>query len=118
MITRALIAAVLSVLLSSCVLLLDDQTEVKGKPAGGGPSTSTVTAPPNGQVIYVCKGGRLVVTYAPSQATVFYDGANRVLSLTRTSPKYTYTDGIYTWEAAGREGNISVRGQLADTCSY
>jgi len=59
------------------------------------------------------------VTYLENnQVRIFYDGANRVLTLTDTRPRFVYTDGIYTWQAAGREGTLLVRGQVADTCSY
>lgn len=74
--------------------------------------------PPTGQLVYVCRGGRLVVNYSGNQVSIFYDGANRVLNLVRTNPNLVYENAPYTWEISGRSGRISVNGQLADTCQY
>ncbi|ADH62058.1 hypothetical protein Mesil_0113 [Allomeiothermus silvanus DSM 9946] len=99
----------LSVLLSSCLVI---------RPQDDTP-TQVVTVPGPGVYTYFCRGGRLSVTYLENnQVRIFYDGANRVLTLTDTRPRFVYTDGIYTWQAAGREGTLLVRGQVADTCSY
>ncbi|MDX2005056.1 MAG: PEGA domain-containing protein [Meiothermus sp.] len=72
---------------------------------------------PSGAFTYFCTGGRLSVTYRGNQVTIFYDGANRLLNLTRNNPTFLYTDGTYTWDVSGNQGRLSVRGQLADTCT-
>jgi membrane-bound inhibitor of C-type lysozyme len=104
---RLLVFMGLASLLSSCVLLVEDE-----------PTALSAPPPSQGQFIYTCQGGRLAVTYAGSQVTVFYDGANRTLTLRDTTPRYRYSDGVYTWEASGRSGSIFVSGRLADRCSY
>lgn len=106
---RLLALLLLAPLLTSC-LVVRARTDVEPQ---------TVTVPGPGAYTYFCRGGRLSVTYLENnQVRVFYDGGNRVLTLTATRPRYVYTDGVYTWQAAGREGSILVRGQVADNCSY
>ncbi|MBF6596195.1 MAG: hypothetical protein IVW51_17350 [Thermaceae bacterium] len=99
----------LAFLLPSCLILTDD-----------GVSSTTITPPPaSGAYTYVCRGGRLSVSYlGNNQVSIFYDGADRLLTLTRTTPRYTYSNGTYAWEASGRSGTLYVRGQVADSCSY
>ncbi|WP_119358662.1 hypothetical protein [Meiothermus granaticius] len=99
----------LVLLLPSCLILTDD-----------GVSSATVVPPPSsGSFTYMCRGGRLSVSYlGNNQVSIFYNGANHTLTLTRTSPRYAYTDGTYTWEASGRSATLFVRGTMADTCSY
>ncbi|MER3480229.1 MAG: hypothetical protein C4327_07015 [Meiothermus sp.] len=97
----------LSALLSSCLVIR------------AGEEALVVSVPGPGAYTYYCRGGRLAVTYLEdNRVRIFYDGAFRVLTLTDTRPRFVYTDGVYTWEAAGREGRLLVRGQVADTCSY
>lgn len=69
----------------------------------------------SGSYTYFCRGGRLSVTYSGNQVRIFYDGADRILSLVRA---YTYSGGIYSWQVDGRSGTLYVNGQFADTCSY
>ncbi|MDX2005058.1 MAG: hypothetical protein SFU83_07245 [Meiothermus sp.] len=115
---RTLSLLVLIPILASCVLLVDDDPR---RPQGTIQPSNTApaaVAPTSGSFTYVCRGGRLAVTYTANAVTVFYDGANRNLTQTRSNPTSIYTDGTYTWEAEGRAGRLSVRGVLADTCNY
>lgn len=107
--TRMLGLTALMFLLPSCFILTDDSA-----------SSASVGPPPaSGAFTYICRGGRLSVSYlGNNQVSIFYDGANRLLTQTQSAPRYTYTNGTYTWEAGGRSGSLFVRGQLADTCSY
>lgn len=109
---RLFTLAILSFVLSSCIILQTD--EESGRVVTGGGNV----VPNSGSYTYVCRGGRLSVTYQGNQVQIFYDGANRFLTLNRSAPRYYYTDGIYGWEISGRQATLFVRGAAVDSCSY
>lgn len=114
MIYRLLAATLLALVLSSCILLVDDPSP---QPVTKNPITPTVVqiAPPGvGSYTYTCKTGTVVVNYlSTNQVRVYYDGAFQTLSYSKNSPTLIYTDGKYTWEWTGKTGNLKLNNQIA-----
>ena len=115
---RLLILPLLSVLLSSCILLVDDTPTVRNPavvPTPSGSNVQTVVAAPaNGNYTYTCTGGRLVVNYIDNESVrVFYDNAFQNLRLSSSSAtSRVYSGGGYVWELnSNQQGSLRVNNQ-------
>ncbi|WP_276957856.1 hypothetical protein [Allomeiothermus silvanus] len=112
---RRFAALLLSLLLSSCVYLVED-TKPDTRPIPV-PNPQTVPAPSLGNYTYTCTEGRLVVSYVTNDSVrVFYNDAFQVLSLRDTSPERVYSNGTYTWSLnRSGQGTLRVGSQLVRT---
>lgn len=112
---RPFLLVLLALALSSCILLVEeDPSERPVQPVRPvTPVQPSVATPGPGTFTYRCSGGTLVVNYLDSNnLRLFYDGAFQNLALVRRSPTLLFSGGAYTWEWTGRQGTLTVRGQV------
>lgn len=111
---RALLLMLLALVLSSCVLLVEDDDRIRVQPVIPViPVEPGIVTPGPGTFTYRCIGGTLVVNYVDSHSLrLFYDGAWRGLGVVRRSPTLLFSGGVYTWEWTGSRGTLWVRGRV------
>jgi len=114
---RPLVLLLLAFALSSCILLVEEESQRPVQPVQPvTPVTQVqpgIVTPGPGSFTYRCSGGTLVVNYLDSNnLRLFYDGAFQSLSVVRRSPTLLFSGGAYTWEWTGSRGTLFVRGQV------